>query len=125
MVNEDPNARLIRELRAEVEKLQSQLGVGAAGVSNAAELEALRQQLAENQGLMQELSLSWEEKLKRAELALKERQRQLEEMGISVTSGGIAVDKSKFYLVNLNADPAMSEMLVYYLKVLTTDLAVS
>ena len=38
-------------------------------------------------------------------------------MGISVQSSGIAVEKSKFYLVNLNADPSMNELLVYYLKV--------
>lgn len=37
-------------------------------------------------------------------------------MGISVQSSGIAVEKSKFYLVNLNADPSMNELLVYYLK---------
>ena len=41
----------------------------------------------------------------------------MEEMGISVQSSGIAVEKSKFYLVNLNADPSMNELLVYYLKV--------
>ena len=39
-------------------------------------------------------------------------------MGISVQSSGIAVEKSKFYLVNLNADPSMNELLVYYLKVI-------
>lgn len=48
---------------------------------------------------------------------LQERHKALEEMGISVQSSGIAVEKSKFYLVNLNADPSMNELLVYYLKV--------
>ena len=42
-------------------------------------------------------------------------------MGISVQSSGIAVEKSKFYLVNLNADPSMNELLVYYLKVRAID----
>lgn len=37
-------------------------------------------------------------------------------MGISVQSSGIMVEKSKYYLVNLNADPSLNEMLVYYLK---------
>ena len=41
----------------------------------------------------------------------------LEEMGISIQSSGIAVEKNKFYLVNLNADPSLNELLVYYLKV--------
>ena len=38
-------------------------------------------------------------------------------MGISVQAAGIGVQVDKFYLVNLNADPAMNELLVCYLKV--------
>ena len=48
---------------------------------------------------------------------LQERQKVLEDMGISVKSAGIGVQKDNFYLVNLNADPIMSELLVCYLKV--------
>ncbi|XP_029798990.1 kinesin-like protein KIF13A [Suricata suricatta] len=47
---------------------------------------------------------------------LKERQRQLESMGISLETSGIKVGDDKCYLVNLNADPALNELLVYYLK---------
>ena len=47
----------------------------------------------------------------------QERHKALEEMGISIQSSGIAVEKNKFYLVNLNADPSLNELLVYYLKV--------
>lgn len=52
-------------------------------------------------------------------LCLQERQRQLESMGISLESSGIKVGDDKCYLVNLNADPALNELLVYYLKVRT------
>ena len=45
------------------------------------------------------------------------RKEALEKMGISVQSVGISVQKNKFYRVNLNADPSLYEMLVYYLKV--------
>jgi len=38
-------------------------------------------------------------------------------MGISVQASGIKVEKNKYYLVNLNADPSLNELLVYYLKV--------
>lgn len=38
-------------------------------------------------------------------------------MGISLESSGIKVGEDKCYLVNLNADPALNELLVYYLKV--------
>lgn len=46
-----------------------------------------------------------------------ERQQTLEKMGISIQDSGIKVEKNKFYLVNLNADPCLNELLVYYLKV--------
>lgn len=48
---------------------------------------------------------------------LQERQKQLESMGISLESSGIKVGEDKCFLVNLNADPALNELLVYYLKV--------
>jgi hypothetical protein len=50
----------------------------------------------------------------------QERQQALEKMGISVQASGIKVEKNKYYLVNLNADPSLNELLVYYLKVLLT-----
>merc|ERR1719334_1904400 len=37
-------------------------------------------------------------------------------MGISVESSGIKVEKNKYFLVNLNADPSLNELLVYYLN---------
>lgn len=37
-------------------------------------------------------------------------------MGISVQASGIGVQTDKYYLINLNADPSMSELLVCYLK---------
>lgn len=43
-------------------------------------------------------------------------------MGISLETSGIKVKDDKCFLVNLNADPALNELLVYYLKVLTTCL---
>jgi kinesin family protein 13 len=52
-----------------------------------------------------------------AERLQHERQQALEKMGISVQASGIKVEKNKYYLVNLNADPSLNELLVYYLKV--------
>lgn len=48
---------------------------------------------------------------------LQERHENLEKMGVSVQTSGIKVEKGKCFLVNLNADPSLNEMLVYYLKV--------
>uniref|UniRef100_A0AAR2JXX8 Kinesin family member 13A n=1 Tax=Pygocentrus nattereri TaxID=42514 RepID=A0AAR2JXX8_PYGNA len=114
VVNEDPNARIIRELREEVEKLREQL-------SQAESLKApeLQEKLQESEKLIQEMTVTWEEKLRKTEEIAQERQRQLESMGISLESSGIKVGEDKCFLVNLNADPALNELLVYYLKVHT------
>lgn len=66
---------------------------------------------------MKEISQTWEEKLVKTERLQHERQQALEKMGISVQASGIQVKKSKYYLVNLNDDPSLNELLVYYLKV--------
>lgn len=52
-----------------------------------------------------------------------ERQQALEKMGISVQASGIKVEKNKYYLVNLNADPSLNELLVYYLKVRFSEIS--
>ena len=58
VVNEDPNAKIIRELRAEVVALKDML-------LNAANPEILREKMAENETIMKEMSLTWEEKLQK------------------------------------------------------------
>ena len=109
VVNEDPNARIIRELRAEVDALKEML-------LNAAQPGVLREKLSENEKLMKEMSLTWEEKLHKTEQMQEDRRHALEKMGISVQSSGIKVEKNKYFLVNLNDDPSLNELLVYYLK---------
>ncbi|XP_035806523.2 kinesin-like protein KIF13A isoform X3 [Amphiprion ocellaris] len=111
VVNEDPNARIIRELREEVEKLKVQL-------SQAESMKApeLKEKLQESEKLIQDMTVTWEEKLRKTEEIATERQKQLESMGISLETSGIKVGEDKCFLVNLNADPALNELLVYYLK---------
>ncbi|XP_042188164.1 kinesin-like protein KIF13A isoform X3 [Callorhinchus milii] len=111
VVNEDPNAKIIRELREEVEKLKEQL-------NQAESLKApeLKEKLDESEKLIKDLTVTWEEKLRKTEEIAQERQKQLESMGISLESSGIKVGDDKCFLVNLNADPALNELLVYYLK---------
>lgn len=108
----------------------------------------LKDRLEESEKLIQEMTITWEEKLRKTEeiaqvkqtsgkkyyffhvvqildftlckyvcLCLQERQKQLESLGISLQSSGIKVGDDKSFLVNLNADPALNELLVYYLKV--------
>ena len=115
VVNEDPNARIIRELRHEVETLREMLKHATAG-SPVGDRGDIHDKLAESENLMKQISQTWEEKLVKTERIQNERQQALEKMGISVQASGIQVEKNKYYLVNLNADPSLNELLVYYLK---------
>nr|XP_046910356.1 kinesin-like protein KIF13B isoform X2 [Dermatophagoides farinae] len=109
IINEDPNNRIIRELRQEVEQLREQLMHANVNTD-------LQERLAESEKFIREMEQTWEEKLRKTEKIHQERQLALEKMGISVQSSGIAVEKDRYYLVNLNADPSMNALLVYYLK---------
>ncbi|XP_050743556.1 kinesin-like protein KIF13A isoform X4 [Drosophila biarmipes] len=111
VVNEDPNARIIRELRHEVETLRSMLKH-----ATGSPVGDVQDKLTESENLMKQISQTWEEKLVKTERIQNERQQALEKMGISVQASGIKVEKNKYYLVNLNADPSLNELLVYYLK---------
>ena len=107
VINEDPNARLITELRAEVEKLKSML-------ISAAQPDLLKEQLNENEELMKKISLTWMEKLAKTEKKQVENKQALVSLGLEQDSN--EQDRSRYFLVNLNSDPALNEMLVYYLK---------
>ncbi|XP_048248867.1 kinesin-like protein KIF13B isoform X7 [Haliotis rufescens] len=111
VINEDPNARIIRELREEVETLVKQL-------NEAQNMRApdLKDRLEESEKLMKEMSKTWEEKLAETERIHQDRHKALEQMGISVETSGIKVEHEGAFLVNLNADPSLNELLVYYLK---------
>ncbi|XP_026778411.3 kinesin-like protein KIF13B [Pangasianodon hypophthalmus] len=111
VINEDPNARIIRELREEVEKLREQLTQ-----AESMKAQELKERLEESEKLIRERTITWEEKLRKTEEIAQERQRQLESLGISLQCSGIRMVEDKAFLVNLNADPALNELLVYYLK---------
>lgn len=116
VVNEDPNARIIRELRQEVEALKEMLKHATIDFQGSPMGEDVSEKLAQSEHLMKEMSRTWEEKLVETGRVQSERQQALEKMGISVQASGIKVEKNKYYLVNLNADPSLNELLVYYLK---------
>ncbi|CAJ0938025.1 unnamed protein product, partial [Mesorhabditis belari] len=113
VINEDPNAKIIRELREEVEQLRLQI---SQTKKEHSETQELRDRLTESERIVEQMNKSWEDRLKETDSVYKERQRDLANIGISVESSGIKVMKDKFYLVNLNADPSLNELLVYYLN---------
>ncbi|CAJ0564179.1 unnamed protein product, partial [Mesorhabditis spiculigera] len=117
VINEDPNAKVIRELREEVEQLRQQIDQERR--KEHSETEELRERLAESERIVAQMNKSWEERLRETDVIYKERQRDLSSIGISLESSGIKVMQDKFYLVNLNADPSLNELLVYYIQVTT------
>ncbi|XP_071656370.1 kinesin-like protein KIF1C isoform X7 [Patagioenas fasciata] len=139
VVNEDPTARLVRELRGEVARLRGLLSRQGLpvdppppapppppGAPEAPEplpplspAEAL-ERLQETERLVAELNESWEQKLRRTEQLRREREAQLAELGVFLREDGATVGvfspKKTPHLVNLSEDPLMPECLLYQLK---------
>ncbi|KAG6853719.1 hypothetical protein C0991_002135 [Blastosporella zonata] len=139
VVNEDPNAKLVRELKEELEMLRARVS-GSSGedvfdpkvppekqkvtyqtkdgrIKTVTKAE-LQEQMETSEKLMQSLNETWEEKMQRTQEVQKEREKALEELGITVDKNlvGVHTPKKMPHLVNLNEDPLMSECLIYQLK---------
>ena len=142
VVNEDPNARMIRELKEELSQLRSKLTGGASSlveeqyapdtplekqivsitqtdgsVKKVSKAE-IAEQLNQSEKLYQDLNQTWEQKLQKTEKIHQEREAALEELGISIEKGfvGLSTPKKMPHLVNLSDDPLLAECLVYNLK---------
>uniref|UniRef100_A0A7N8XPJ6 Kinesin-like protein KIF14 n=1 Tax=Mastacembelus armatus TaxID=205130 RepID=A0A7N8XPJ6_9TELE len=115
-VNEDTSAKLIRELKAEVEKLRaaqmSSLGIEPERVRLfQQEIVALKNKLCQQEREMVEANRAWREKLEQAEIRKREETKELQKAGVT-----FKVDNRLPNLVNLNEDPQLSEMLLYMIK---------
>jgi kinesin family protein 14 len=113
-INEDHSSRLIRELRQEIEWLKTQLGFEGdihSILRSHEEVQQLKEKLNEYEKLMKEMTISWEERLRKTEERKREEADQLKKAGVS-----FKVDNRQPNLVNLNDDPQLSEMLLYVLK---------
>ena len=116
VINEDPNAKLVRELKEELEMLRARV----AGTSGEAVYDPkippekqvvtyqakdgtiktvtkaeLQEQLETSEKLMQSLNETWEEKMARTQQVQKEREKALEELGITVERGDVGVHTPK------------------------------
>lgn len=145
VVNEDPNARMIRELKEELAQLRSKLTTGgsiaeeqysadtplekqivsitqADGSIKKVSKAEIAEQLSQSEKLYEDLNQTWEEKMKKTEIIHKEREAALEDLGISIEKGfvGVSTPKKMPHLVNLSDDPLLAECLVYNLKPGTT-----
>ncbi|KAK7889810.1 hypothetical protein WMY93_025370 [Mugilogobius chulae] len=115
-VNEDTNAKLIRDLKAEVEKLKA-AQMSAQGIEPERvkqfqqEIVALRNKLCQQEREIMEANKAWREKLKEAEIRKRDESKELQKAGVT-----FKVDNSLPNLVNLNEDPQLSEMLLYMIQ---------
>lgn len=145
VINEDANARMIRELKEELALLRSKLGSGTVpggfpagdmydentplekqmvsitgpdGVVKQVSKAEIAEQLSQSEKLLTDLNQTWEQKLQKTEEIHKEREAALEELGISIEKGfiGLSTPKKMPHLVNLSDDPLLDECLVYNLK---------
>uniref|UniRef100_A0A4W5RXE3 Kinesin-like protein n=1 Tax=Hucho hucho TaxID=62062 RepID=A0A4W5RXE3_9TELE len=115
VINEDPNNRLVRELKEEVCRLKDLLY--AQGLGDIIDKK-----------IIAELNETWEEKLRRTEDIRMQREALLAEMGVAMREDGgtytpittVMIFATTPHLVNLNEDPLMSECLLYYIKDGTT-----
>ncbi|KAL1953568.1 hypothetical protein VTO42DRAFT_2595 [Malbranchea cinnamomea] len=125
VVNEDPNARMIRELKEELAQLRSKLAGGAAaggsggamadevyppdtpleqqmvtiaqpdGTIKKVSKAEIVEQLNQSEKLYRDLNQTWEEKLQKTEQIHKEREAALEELGISIEKGFVGLSTPK------------------------------
>ncbi|KAG6873983.1 hypothetical protein C0995_007939 [Termitomyces sp. Mi166 len=116
VVNEDPNAKLVRELKEELEMLRARVS-GSSGedifdpkvppekqkvtyqtkdgrIKTVTKAE-LQEQMEASEKLMQGLNETWEEKMKRTQEVQKEWEKALEELGISVDRDLVGVHTPK------------------------------
>ncbi|XP_049575745.1 kinesin-like protein KIF14 isoform X1 [Syngnathus scovelli] len=115
-VNEDTNAKLIRELKAEVEKLRAaQASIRGIEPDRVRlfqqEISCLKNKLCQQEQEMVEANRKWREKLEQAEIRKREETKELQKSGVT-----FKVDNRLPNLVNLNEDPQLSEMLLYMIK---------
>ncbi|CAH1762191.1 4166_t:CDS:10 [Entrophospora sp. SA101] len=124
VVNEDPNAKLIRELKEELQALRSKLNIDPnANISDVIgesqndvnlppsqqfvtltdkegntikkSKEELLDQIQASEKLMDEVKETWQEKMRKTEEIQREREKTLEELGIMVEKNAVGVHPPK------------------------------
>ncbi|OCT85297.1 kinesin-like protein KIF14 [Xenopus laevis] len=115
-VNEDINAKIIRELKSEIEKMRASQRSAKNKDSEKYrqcqhEVTSLKLKLSQQEREMCELRRAWRDKLEQAEQRKKVEMQELQKAGIT-----FKMDNRLPNLVNLNEDPQLSEMLLYMIK---------
>lgn len=112
-VNEDPNEKLIRELREEIERLRKGVSAGSVPAQSSEEIDKMREEVEAQKMMMEKMRKDWELKLKSAEQDGAARRDELVQQGLRV---GAQSEPEGPHFLNINEDPALSGAVCYVLS---------
>uniref|UniRef100_A0A8C4WBU0 Kinesin family member 16B n=1 Tax=Gopherus evgoodei TaxID=1825980 RepID=A0A8C4WBU0_9SAUR len=111
-VNEDPNVKLIRELRAEIARLKTLLAQGnQIALLDSPTALSMEEKLQQNEARVQELTKEWTNKWNETQNILKEQTLALRKEGI-----GVVLDSELPHLIGIDDDLLSTGIILYHLK---------
>uniref|UniRef100_A0A8B9T0K8 Kinesin family member 16B n=1 Tax=Anas platyrhynchos TaxID=8839 RepID=A0A8B9T0K8_ANAPL len=111
-INEDPNVKLIRELRAEIARLKALLAQGnQIALLDSPTALSMEEKLQQNEARVQELTKEWTNKWNETQNILK---LALRKEGI-----GVVLDSELPHLIGIDDDLLSTGIILYHLKVNT------
>ncbi|XP_076760112.1 kinesin-like protein 98A isoform X2 [Xylocopa sonorina] len=108
-INEDPNVKLIRELREEIQKLKSLIG---KDMSVERPPQVLLAQIYEKQEQEKVLTEEWTEKWRETQQILQEQKA----LGLRKSGVGVVLDSEMPHLVGIDDDLLSTGVTLYHLK---------
>ncbi|XP_043684694.1 kinesin-like protein Klp98A isoform X2 [Vespula pensylvanica] len=108
-INEDPNVKLIRELREEIQKLKSLIG---KDMSIERPPQILLAQIHEKQEQEKVLTEEWTEKWRETQQILQEQKA----LGLRKSGVGVVLDSEMPHLVGIDDDLLSTGVTLYHLK---------
>ncbi|XP_022085926.1 uncharacterized protein LOC110976722 isoform X2 [Acanthaster planci] len=111
-INEDPNVRLIRELRAEIDRLKALLNSASLSSSQASLVQdaTISKMLAENEQKVDQLTEAWVDKWREAARIMQECN-----VGIRRESMGVIVESELPHLIGMDDDLLSTGIILYHL----------
>ncbi|KAK3093196.1 hypothetical protein FSP39_012500 [Pinctada imbricata] len=106
-VNEDPNVKLIRELREEIARLKAMLGGNIDNISTP----KVQEKLHENEARVKVLTQEWAGKWNETEHILKDPSLALRKEGL-----GVVLDSNLPHLIGIDDDILSTGIMLYHLK---------
>ncbi|XP_064489753.1 kinesin-like protein KIF16B isoform X2 [Ornithodoros turicata] len=104
-INEDPNVKLIKELREEIARLRYKIGIDDGSTS-------VIEKLQENEARVKFLTDEWAEKWKETQKILKEQKT----LGLRMSGQGVVLDSARPHLIGLGDGLLSTGVVLYHLK---------